>query len=1213
MPALASDLRRQLESVIIQARDVAEGAARSALQKRAVDVAEPFSHFGPKERQLRNRLRARGRQAGDQRNADKTQTIDQLTQELAYEYWHRMLFARFLAENQLLMHPDGVAVSLEECEELAPSSVPPASNGYVLAARYASTMLPQIFRTDDVLLNVDFAPEQRLALEKLLTGLSRETFVADDSLGWVYQFWQSKRKDEVNKSGSKIDSTTISSVTQLFTEDYMVQFLLHNTLGAWWWGRVCGDRPSGLSESGQADQQVGHHRGTGRPEGLPPLEYLRFRDDGSPAAGKFEGWPKSLKEFKLLDPCCGSGHFLVAAFNLLVPLRMHDEKLSALDACDAVLRENLFGLELDPRCTQIAAFALAVAAWKYPSGDRPSGLSESPDGQTRRSATTWETGRPEGLPPQPLGYRKLPPLNIACTGIGPQATEEEWVKFADHAPSRYGRLGQEAIRNGLENLHRLFSQAPTLGSLINPNELRGDVVSADFETLAPLFAKALAEEKDDDAHERAVAAAGMVKAAELLAGEYTLVITNVPYLGRGKQDEKLQKHLEQHYPSSKADLATAFVERCLGFCAIDGATALVTPQNWLFLTSYKKLREELLSRRQFNLIARLGPRAFETITGEVVSVALLSLNAKLPTNKSLIAGINVAECKSTFAKANRLSNRDPGPVKLIRQSDQLRNPDARINIDVSDDSKLLSDLAHSSHGIGTFDSLRFCRNWWEVDTDGKTWVFQQSTPDKTTLHGGCSFAVRWENGTGSLAALMADKEAQGYTSGKWRAGVSEWGKSGVLVGQMSEMPCTLYTGYAFDENASVIIPENTEDLASIWCFCASDSFVTSIRAIDDSIKVTCGSLVKIPFDLSHWKKEAFENYPAGLPEPESDDPTQWLFHGRPDSSTSPLQVAVARLLGYRWPAELEAVGQTFRSDNQVPDASQLLQGGKAGQTGRSATTVPGTEPMRLSQRARELVASCEALLPLADRDGIVPIVSTRGEPPAAERVLEVLHAAYGDSWSDSVLHKLLADAGAKPGTTLDDWLAHQFFEQHCKLFHNRPFIWHIWDGRKDGFSCLVNYHRLNHKTLENLTYSYLQDWITAQTAQAKAGKTGADLRLAAAQALQEKLKLILAGESPYDIFVRWKPLHEQAIGWHPDLNDGVRMNIRPFIEAGILRKNPNIKWTKDRGKEPQRDKQDFPWFWKGNDFIGDRVNDVHLTNEQKTGATGKITAGRKTS
>src|SRR3954469_13240431 len=118
MPVLTSDLRRQLDNVIIAARDDAESAARSALRKLGVDAAKPHDHFGPMEKALRNQLRARGRQAGDPREGNGLQEIEQLTQELAYEYWHRMLFARFLAENHLLMHPDGVAVSLTDCNEL---------------------------------------------------------------------------------------------------------------------------------------------------------------------------------------------------------------------------------------------------------------------------------------------------------------------------------------------------------------------------------------------------------------------------------------------------------------------------------------------------------------------------------------------------------------------------------------------------------------------------------------------------------------------------------------------------------------------------------------------------------------------------------------------------------------------------------------------------------------------------------------------------------------------------------------------------------------------------------------------------------------------------------------------------------------------------------------------------------------------------------------
>jgi hypothetical protein len=321
-------------------------------------------------------------------------------------------------------------------------------------------------------------------------------------------------------------------------------------------------------------------------------------------------------------------------------------------------------------------------------------------------------------------------------------------------------------------------------------------------------------------------------------------------------------------------------------------------------------------------------------------------------------------------------------------------------------------------------------------------------------------------------------------------------------------------------------------------------------------------VVKVPFSLENWHGPALQQYPNGLPEPYSDDPTQWLFKGHPAGSTDPLQVALARLLGYRWP-------------DQEPDSLDTL----------------------------------------VDSDGIVPVPSVRGEAPAAERLREVLRNAFGCNWSASLEHKLLAEAGASSGTTLNDWLRNSFFEQHCKRFHHRPFVWHVWDGRKDGFSCLVNYHKLTRKLLDNLTHSYVQDWINLQAADARSGKPGADLRLADAQVLQEKLKLILAGEPPHDIFVRWKPLSEQPIGWNPDLNDGVRMNIRPFVKAGILRKPPNIKWTKDRGNEPQRPQEEYPWFWKDGKFVGDRVNDIHLTNARKQDARKEepsVTHGRKT-
>ncbi|TSA12520.1 MAG: hypothetical protein D4R73_02245 [Deltaproteobacteria bacterium] len=313
-------------------------------------------------------------------------------------------------------------------------------------------------------------------------------------------------------------------------------------------------------------------------------------------------------------------------------------------------------------------------------------------------------------------------------------------------------------------------------------------------------------------------------------------------------------------------------------------------------------------------------------------------------------------------------------------------------------------------------------------------------------------------------------------------------------------------------------------------------------------------MIKVPFNIDYWQKVASEKYPKGLPAPYSNDLTQWIFHGHPIQSEQPLQVAVARLLGYRWPAELD------------PE-------------------------MELSPEARTWVQKSAELLPLADDDGIVCLPPVRGKRPAAERLLEVLAAAYGPEWSAVRLTELLAAVGYA-GKNLEAWLRDGFFLQHCQLFHQRPFIWHLWDDRKDGFAALVNYHKLDRKTLETLTYTYLGDWLQRQQDGMKRQEAGAEERLAAAQALQEKLKLILAGEDPYDIFIRWKPLEQQPLGWEPDLNDGVRLNIRPFMTADILRQRPKINWNKDRGK----DVESAPWY---NLYKGERINGHHLTLAEK--------------
>ena len=262
MQPLDRTLRGKLERTVKEARTIAEAAAKTALDQLGVREGKPFAYLTPDQRELRRRLRSHGRQLGDERNAlTETQSIDRLLEEVAYQHWHRMFFARGLAENELLMYPDPVApvaVTLAECADLAAEAG--GGDAWEVAARFAAHMLPQIFRPTSPVFQLTLPPEDQQALERLLENLEKDVFTAADGLGWVYQFWQSKRKEEVNAAEVKIGARELPAVTQLFTEPYMVSFLLDNALGAWWVGKQCG--MGGVGEWGVGERGVGE-RGRG--------------------------------------------------------------------------------------------------------------------------------------------------------------------------------------------------------------------------------------------------------------------------------------------------------------------------------------------------------------------------------------------------------------------------------------------------------------------------------------------------------------------------------------------------------------------------------------------------------------------------------------------------------------------------------------------------------------------------------------------------------------------------------------------------------------------------------------------------------------------------------------------------------------------------------------------------------------------------------------
>lgn len=1098
---LSREHRRMLETTASQARAAAETGAARALQALAVGAREAPGHLSDDQKKLRVRLRAHGRALGDALHQDDTQAIAHLVTEIAYEHWHRMLFARFLAESDLLMHPDGYPVSLSDCKEDAERLDPPARSEWEVAGCYASAMLPNVFRPDSPALALQLPLETEQALEALLAKLPATVFQADDSLGWSYQFWQAPKKEEVQRqmkqAGTKVGADELPAITQLFTEQYMVAFLLENALGGWWQGR---------------------HPGRPLPVAMP---YFRKVDDGTPAAGTFPAWPSNLADFKLLDPCLGSGHFLVSALHYLVPLRCAAEGLSVAVTVDRVLGENLHGLELDARCVEIAAFALALAAWRYPD----------------------EKG-------DAIGHRLLPRLNIACVGVAPRSKKADWLKLAG---------GDERLEAGMAALYALFQKAPELGSLIDPMAAtRGDLLDAHWQELETRLEQALAQKGDEQDIEARVAAQGMVQASRILTRKYNLVITNPPYLGAGQHGPILKDFCEEHYKAAKSDLANVFLERSLKLCAPGGAVSFVMPQNWLFLKSYQKQREHLLRYATWNLLARLGEHGFDSTDAAGAFTVLLTLTHARPSEDQMLRGLDASAPKTPEEKAAVLVG---GEVVAVGQKGQLENPDARLTLAEAEDLPLLSDFAEGLVGLQTGDDPQFAALFWEQrNIRHDVWEYMQNTPDELHEFAGMTGLVKWEQGKGALLNTTTSRPTQGQKA---------VGKSGVAIHRMRTLFPYHFAKERLHQNVAVLIPRQHQYLDAIWCFCASEDYTDAVRQLDQKLNVTNATLVKVPFDLAHWQQVAAERYPYGLPKPYSDDPTQWIFHGHPKPATDPLQVAVARLLGYRWPAESDA-------------------------------------GMELSDEARAWTARCKDVDGLIDDDGIVCLPAVRGEASAENRLRALLTKAFGNDWSAARESQLLRDAGCE-GMPLAQWLRDKFFEQHVARFQKRPFIWHVWDGHKEGFSALVNYHLLTREKLNTLINLYLGDWITQQRRAIAAGNPDASLKLDKAEALKAKLEAILEGEPPYDIFVRWKPLHQQPLGWNPDINDGVRVNIRPFVEAGVLRIPRNklgIKWEEDRGK----DVASAPWYKLGPTYgepEGTRINNHHTTLAEKTAAREK--------
>jgi len=688
----------------------------------------------------------------------------EIVERAAYTWINRLLAlrtmeARGLIEETLRANPayEGVSEALYMLRYEQPQRTAGPDGGWRAVVENAweaqAKALPGLFDLQDP--NAALRPSTP-ALLHCVRAVGRPeldaVFADPDAISWAYQFYQEEAKARVYAklaAGGKIETRSeIAAATQLFTEPYMVKWLLQNSLG----------RSYAEAYPDSALPQTWEY--------YIDREKILAEQDGDGEKGQAETGRRplfTLDELTFMDPCPGSGHFLREAFDMLFAMyREQHPHMEARAIADRILSHHLHGLDIDPRAVQLCAITLALRAWET-VGDGP--------------------------------YTP-PALNLATTPsrLNAGALERHLQRYPE----------DETYRPILEGVFAALEQAPILGSLIKPeehldaaiqefrqarrggqmrlvaedetaNRLLAELARHDPDELKKLLLERVARSFGREARESDVSAQLLGREAgegvhmlQLLGRKYAVVGTNPPYMGSGNMDAPLRRYVEAHYRPGKRDLYAAFILRCLELAHYGGRVAMITQQSWMFLKSFAELRavpEEGLAKAKqqgeftgllretcVEGLAHLGPNAFEEISGEVVQSAMFTLGKHVPTPNSEIVAVRLIAVGSSTAKADRLRTCNLGATVFVMTQSRLTGIiEAPLLYWISADlmtlltGQTVGDVAMPVAGLCTGDESRFSRFRWEtLNDDGHRWFPYEKGGGYRKWDGFRTFSVDWQ-------------------------------------------------------------------------------------------------------------------------------------------------------------------------------------------------------------------------------------------------------------------------------------------------------------------------------------------------------------------------------------------------------------------------------------------------------------------------------------
>lgn len=1032
----------------------------------------------------------------------------QVMEEVAYTWFNRFIALRFMEVNNYLpshirvfsdstgafkpeilsdvLHLDLPGLDREKVAEYIESNDTEGLYRYLLLTQCnaLNDPLPRMFEKmggyTELLLPNNIL-KQDSVLGHMVADIPEEDWTDQvQIIGWLYQFYNTELKAEVFAKNGKITKNEIPAATQLFTPDWIVRYMVENSLG-----RIYVDKRKneGIYADGRGlDEMTWHEAESERiatekliadkmgwkyylPEAEQTQEVLKQLDEIQAEYANLD-----VKDIRVIDPCMGSGHILVYAFDVLMQI-YEATGYSQRDAAQSILENNLYGLDIDDRAAQLAYFAIMMKARQY---DR----------------------------------------RIFSRGIQPHVYAIVESNGLDSSSVEYFTNNDPQLKKDFGTLMDELRDAKEYGSILNISQV-------DF---AALYAR-VEEVRADISMFREIVLNSilpLIQVAEVMAQKYNAVVTNPPYMSTSSAGAKLSDYVRKHYPDSKTDMFSIFIERCQMMTRSNYLYAMITMHSWMFLGSFESLRVKLMQTDTINM-AHLGPRAFEEIGGEVVQTT------SFVRRKSHVSSYKGAYCR-LIAPATQDGKKElyleHKEIYSVTQDDFDNIPGNPIAYWINSNlvhafaQKHLSDYAQTKQGFATGDNNRFLRFWHEVSASNTAFPSQVLNGMKWfPCNKGGSFR-KWYGNNIYLANWYQNGSEMKAFSGSVIRNPQFYFKVGITWSSLANQLSLRYSpkGFLFESKGSMCFVNDTNRLNYILGLLNSKVTAEALSVLSPTLDFHEGPMLKVPVVLIEPHGEIDQRVEENIKLCQDDwdaFESSWDFMCHPlvasqqyaatchqKEGTSPEHHLCAAY--QMWLASTERRFQQLKANEEklnrifidiyglqneltpeVEDKDVTVRRADLGRDirsfisyavgcmfGRYSLDVDG-----LAYAGGEWDASkYKTIIP--DSDNIIPICDDEYfDDDITGRFVKWVETVYSKETLEENL-KFIADALGGKGTpreVIRSYFLNDFYADHLKIYQKRPIYWLFDSGKKNGFKALIYMHRYQSDLLARMRTDYVHE------------------------------------------------------------------------------------------------------------------------------------------